>query len=55
MKTVDFNSQQYSFFQKQIKHFFLRDGFNNTDLYLNETNFDLAAGDSQIISILQVI
>jgi hypothetical protein len=46
MKTVDFNSQQYSFFPETNKTLFPRDGFNNTDLYLNETNFDLAAGDS---------
>ncbi|MGO4820299.1 MULTISPECIES: TonB-dependent receptor domain-containing protein [unclassified Flavobacterium] len=46
MKTVDFNSQQYSFFPETNKTLFPKDGFNNTDLYLNDTNFDLADGDS---------
>jgi non-canonical (house-cleaning) NTP pyrophosphatase len=46
MKTVDFNSQQYSFFPETNKTLFPKDGFNNTDLYLNDMNFDLANGDS---------
>lgn len=46
MKKVDFNSQQYSFFPQTNKTIFTKDGFNNTDLYLNNTNFDYAAGDS---------
>jgi outer membrane receptor protein involved in Fe transport len=46
MKTVDFNSQQYSFFPETNKTLFPKDGFNNTDLYLNDTNFNLANGDS---------
>ncbi|MFD0990281.1 TonB-dependent receptor domain-containing protein [Mariniflexile jejuense] len=46
MKNVDFNSQQYSFFPETNKTTFTRDNFNNTDLYLNATNFDLSAGDS---------
>ena len=46
MKTVDFDSQQYSFFPETNKTLFSKDEFNNTDQYLNSTNFDLAAGDS---------
>lgn len=46
MKNVDFNSQQYSFFPETNKTLFTKDGFNNTDLYLNSTNFDLSSGDS---------
>ena len=46
MKNVDFNSQQYSFFPETNKTTFTRDGFNNTDLYLNSSNFDVSAGDS---------
>ena len=43
MKNVDFNSQQYSFFPETNKTTFTRDGFNNTDLYLNAANFDVSA------------
>ncbi|NRT14129.1 hypothetical protein HNP99_000454 [Flavobacterium sp. 28A] len=46
MKTVDFDSQQYSFFPQTNKTLFSKDEFNNTDQYLDSTNFDLAAGDS---------
>ena len=46
MKNVDFNSQQYSFFPETNKTLFSKDDFNNTDTYLNETNFDLSSGDS---------
>jgi hypothetical protein len=47
MKTVDFNSQVF-IFPETNKTLFSRDGFNNTDLYLNETNFDLAAEIAQV-------
>lgn len=46
IKNVDFNSQQYSFFPETNKIVFTKEGFNNTDLYLNNTNFDLSKGDS---------
>lgn len=46
MKNVDFNSQQYSFFPVTNKTVFPVDGFNNTDLYLSSTYFNLSDGDS---------
>lgn len=46
MKNVDFDSQQYSFFPVTNKTVFPIEGFHNTDLYLNASNFDLSSGDS---------
>ena len=46
MKNVDFNSQQYSFFPVNNKTLFKVDGFNLTDFYLGNTNFDLNSGDT---------
>ena len=46
MKDVNFNSQQYSFFPETNKTLFSKDNFNNTDLYLNASNFDITSGDS---------
>ncbi len=45
-KNVDFNSQQYSFFPVSNKTVFPVDSFNNTDLYLSNTYFNLSDGDS---------
>jgi hypothetical protein len=46
MKNVDFNSQQYSFFPVNNKTLFKVDGFNLTDFYLGNTNFDPNSGDT---------
>ncbi|MCG9792205.1 TonB-dependent receptor [Flavobacterium algicola] len=46
LKNVNFDSQQYSFFPETNKTSFPVEGFHNTDLYLNATNFDLSNGDS---------
>ncbi|MEL1241172.1 TonB-dependent receptor [Flavobacterium flavipallidum] len=46
MKNVDFNSHQYSFFPEANSIFFTREGFNQTDLYLSSTYFDLSDGDT---------
>ncbi len=46
MKNVDFNSLQYSFFPVSNKTVFPIEGFNNTDLYLSSTYFNLSDGDS---------
>ncbi|WPR72053.1 TonB-dependent receptor [Flavobacterium sp. NG2] len=46
LKDVNFNSQQYSFFPVTNKTLFTKEGFNNTDLYLNASNFDFTSGDS---------
>jgi len=46
MKNVDFNSQQYSFFPVTNKTVFPIEHFNNTDLYLSNTYFNLSDGDT---------
>ncbi|AWG21138.1 hypothetical protein FFWV33_06115 [Flavobacterium faecale] len=46
MKNVDFNSQQYSFFPVTNKTIFSKNEFDNTDTFLNATNFDLSKGDT---------